>query len=151
MAIWLVKSEPTEYSIDDLKKEGVGQWDGVRNYQARNFLMDMKPGDTILFYHSSCETPGIVGEAKVAKKAYPDRTQFQPSSEYYDPKSDKTNPRWFGPDVRFVKKFNRTVTLSELRADKDCKGMMLLRKGNRLSVMPIMPKEKHAIEKLASK
>lgn len=140
MNYWLMKSEPDSFSIDDLaarpgKRE---HWDGVRNYQARNFMRDaMKKGDQVLFYHSSCAEPGVVGVAKVVKEAYPDSTAFDPESKYFDPKSDPDNPRWFMVDIQLVRKFKRVVTLAELKENPQFEGMRLLARGNRLSVMPV--------------
>lgn len=138
MKHWLMKSEPDAFSIDDLKRKKVEAWDGVRNYQARNFMRDgMKPGDQVFFYHSNCNPPGIVGIAEVASDAYPDPSQFDSKSKYFDPKSSREDPRWMLVDVKFVKKLKRTITLEELKADERLEDMPLLRKGNRLSVMPI--------------
>jgi predicted RNA-binding protein with PUA-like domain len=138
MKHWLMKSEPDAFSIDDLKRKKVEAWDGVRNYQARNFMRDgMKPGDQVFFYHSNCNPPGIVGIAEVASDAYPDPSQFDSKSKYFDPKSSREDPRWMLVDVKFVKKLKRTITLEELKADEQLEDMPLLRKGNRLSVMPI--------------
>ena len=135
---WLMKSEPDAFSIDDLKRKKREPWDGVRNYQARNFMRDgMRPGDQVFFYHSNCTVPGIVGIAEVATDAYPDPSQFDPKSKYFDPGSSRDNPRWMLVDVTFVKKLKRTISLDELKADPVLDGMALLRKGNRLSVMPV--------------
>jgi predicted RNA-binding protein with PUA-like domain len=138
MACWLMKSEPDAYSIDDLKRDRNEPWDGIRNYQARNFMRDdMRIGDEVLFYHSNCKEPGVVGLAKVASKAYPDPTQFDPDSKYYDPKSDPDDPRWLLVDVAYKRKLKRTITLKELKAHPGLDGMLLTRRGNRLSVMPV--------------
>lgn len=138
MNYWLMKSEPDVFSIDDLKQVRVEPWDGIRNYQARNFMRDeMRIGDQAFFYHSNCDEPGIVGIMKVASKPYPDHTQFEPDSRYHDPKSDPDNPRWILVDVRFVRKLKRTVTLTEMRQEPELEGMRLLMRGNRLSVMPV--------------
>ena len=136
---WLMKSEPDEFSIDALAKVGVEPWSGVRNYQARNYMMkDMKVGDGILFYHSNCAVPGVAGLAQVASTAYPDPTQFQPKSDYHDPASKPEEPRWWLVDVGFKRKFKRVVSLDELRAQSDALGdFALLRRGNRLSVLPV--------------
>ena len=143
MRCWLMKSEPSDVSIDDLAampKQSVA-WYGVRNYQARNFMRDqMKVGDGVLFYHSSCPEPGIAGLAEVAKKAYPDRTQFDPKSPYYDPKSTPENPRWVNVDVRIVKK-THLIGLDELRAHPELANMRVLQRGNRLSITPVDPAE----------
>lgn len=138
MKYWLMKSEPDAFSIDDLKKVKVEPWDGIRNYQARNFMRDqMQIGDQVFFYHSNCDEVGIVGVMKVSSKPYPDPTAFDKKSKYFDPKSDPENPRWMLVDVRFVKKLKRTVTLSELKQYSQLDGMQLLKKGNRLSIMPV--------------
>ncbi len=140
MAYWLMKSEPDAYSIDDLKRDRREPWDGVRNYQARNMMRDdMRVGDEVFFYHSNCKEPGIVGLAKVASKPYPDPTQFDPESKYYDPKSSEDNPRWCLVDVRYVRKLKRTITLAELKELPGLDGFALIRKGNRLSIMPVDP------------
>ena len=139
---WLMKSEPDAFSIDDLKRKGQEHWDGVRNYQARNFMRDgMRIGDRIFFYHSNCAEPGIVGVAEVATDAYPDPSQFDPKSKYFDAASSRDNPRWMLVDVKFVKKLKRTITLKELQADAALADMALVRKGNRLSVMPVGAEE----------
>ena len=135
---WLMKTEPDTFSIDDLKQRKREPWDGVRNYQARNFMRDgMRPGDKVFFYHSNCAVPGIVGIAEVATDAYPDPSQFDPKSKYFDAGSSRDNPRWMLVDVKFVKKLKRTISLDELKGDPALEGMALLRKGNRLSVMPV--------------
>jgi len=143
MDYWLMKSEPDECSIDDaLAAPGRKvPWTGVRNYQARNYMRDgMKPGDGVLFYHSSCAEPGIAGIAEVASAPYPDPTQFDPKSDYYDPKAKKEAPRWIHVDVRALKK-TRLVPVSELRAHKVLAGMLTLRPGNRLSITPVSAPE----------
>ncbi len=140
MSYWLVKSEPDEFSIDDLyrRPKRTEHWDGVRNYQARNFMRDgMKKGDQVFFYHSNCETPGIVGIARVVREAYPDHTAFDPEDPHYDPKSDPENPRWLMVDVQYVRKLKRTISLAELKDNPALEDMALVRKGNRLSVMPV--------------
>jgi len=135
---WLMKSEPDAFSIDDLKRKKREAWDGVRNYQARNFMRDgMRPGDKVFFYHSNCAVPGIVGLAEVATDAYPDPSQFDPKSKYFDPGSSRDNPRWMLVDVKFVKKLKRAISLDEMKNDPALADMPLLRKGNRLSVMPV--------------
>jgi predicted RNA-binding protein with PUA-like domain len=140
MAYWLMKSEPEEFSIRDLEQRP-GQrepWDGVRNYQARNMMRDrMQVGDGVLFYHSNTDVPGVVGIAEVASEAYPDPTAFDPQDPHYDPKSDPNNPRWYLVDVRFVRHLRRTIALAELKAHPELQEMPLVRKGNRLSVMPV--------------
>lgn len=142
MNYWLMKSEPNEYSIDDLEHDAKGweHWDGVRNYQARNFMQSMEVGDQVFFYHSNTDVPGIVGIAEVCKTAYPDHTAFDPDDNHYDPKSDPNKPRWYMVDVKFVKKFAETISLQTLKAQvEDLPDFPLLRKGNRLSVMPVAP------------
>ncbi|AEF54203.1 EVE domain-containing protein [Marinomonas posidonica] len=134
---WLMKSEPDAFSIDDLAKMQVSPWDGVRNYQARNFMKSMQLGDQIFFYHSSCKPAGIVGVAEVVKEAYPDYTSWGPKSRYFDVKSTPAQPRWFMVDVAFVTKFPRLITLAELKADTALNEMPLTQKGSRLSIMPI--------------
>ena len=141
MAYWLMKSEPDAYSIDDLKRDKREPWDGIRNYQARNMMRDdMRVGDEVFFYHSNCKEPGIVGLMKVASKPYPDPTQFDKNSKYFDPKSDPENPRWCLVDVAYKRKLKRTITLAEIKASKGLDGLLLTRKGNRLSIMPIEKK-----------
>ena len=143
MRHWLMKSEPDVFGIDDLAKEPgrTAAWWGVRNYQARNFMRDdMSVGDLAFFYHSSCAEPGIAGLMKVAKKAYPDITQFDPASEYHDPKSTPEAPRWMNVDMKLVKK-TRLVPLSELRAHPELASLRILQRGNRLSITPIEPAE----------
>jgi len=142
MNYWLMKSEPDVFGIDDLKAmpDKTEHWDGIRNYQARNMMRDnMKKGDQIFFYHSNAREIGIVGTMKVVKEAYPDFTAFDPTAKYYDPKSDPDKPRWFMVDVKFGRKFKRIITLDELKQHADALGddFPLLRRGNRLSIMPI--------------
>lgn len=137
---WLMKSEPDAFSIDDLAKVKVEPWNGVRNYQARNFMRDgMQVGDGILFYHSNCKVPGIVGVARVASQAYPDATQFDPSSDYHDPKATQEQPRWYLVDVAFERKLARTIALDEIKQHADAlgEGFPLVARGNRLSVFPV--------------
>jgi predicted RNA-binding protein with PUA-like domain len=149
MNYWLMKSEPDVFSIDTLKNKKKSGWDGVRNYQARNYMRDeMKKGDIILFYHSSCEIPGIAGRAMVSKESHPDPTQFDPKSEYYDPKATKENPRWFMVEVQFVEKFDHIITLQALKKVKSLENMTLVQKGSRLSINPVTEKEYQAILKL---
>ena len=144
MAYWLMKSEPDVFGIDHLKARGeAGEpWDGVRNYQARNMIRDaMGVGDGILFYHSNCEVPGVVGLAEVSSAAYPDPTAFDPDAKYYDPASDPENPRWYLVEVRYVRHLKRNIPLAELKthADGALAELPLVRRGNRLSVMPVSP------------
>lgn len=134
---WLMKSEPDAFSIDDLAAMQVSPWDGVRNYQARNFMKQMQLGDQIFFYHSSCKPAGIVGIAEVVKEAYPDYTSWDPKSAYFDAKSTPTQPRWFMVDVAFVTKLPRLISLAELKEDAALSEMPLTQKGSRLSIMPI--------------
>lgn len=136
---WLMKSEPSTFSIDDLQRSPnqTTNWDGVRNYQARNFMRSMAIGDQVLFYHSSADPPAIVGIAEIVKTAYPDPTQFDKKDKHYDPESKPSEPRWDMVDIRYVRKFSRALTLDELRKDSKLKGMVLLRKGSRLSVQPV--------------
>lgn len=139
---WLMKSEPDVYSIKDLKKDKKSMWEGVRNYQARNFMRDeMRIGDLVIFYHSNAKPPAAVGVAKVVSKPYPDPTQFDSKSPYYDPKSTKENPRWVLIDVGFVKEFRQYITLNEMREVSALSQMQLLKKGNRLSILPLTKKE----------
>ena len=145
MRHWLMKSEPEEFSIDDLRRRPGRRepWDGVRNYQARNMMRDeMKKGDLIFFYHSNCEVPGIVGIAKVVKEGYPDASAFDPEDKHYDPKSNPEDPRWYHVDVGYGRKLKRTISLAELKEHAGALGdFALLRRGNRLSVMPVTPEQ----------
>lgn len=137
---WLIKSEAEEFSIDALAKVKSEPWSGVRNYQARNFMRDgMQVGDGILFYHSNCAEPGVVGLAEVASETYPDPTQFDKRSDYHDPGSKPEEPRWLMVDVRFTRKLARTISLVELKACGELEEFALVRRGNRLSVMPVTP------------
>jgi predicted RNA-binding protein with PUA-like domain len=148
---WLLKSEPTSFSIEDLEKapKKTTCWDGVRNYQARNFLRDsIKNGDLVLFYHSNAEPPGIAGIAEVVREGYPDHTAFDPDDHHFDPKSDKKNPTWYMVDITHVQTFDRIIGLDQLRTIPALKNMMLLQKGSRLSVQPVTAKEWEAILKL---
>ena len=142
MRYWLMKSEPDEFGIDHLMAlpGKTDHWDGVRNYQARNMMRDeMRKGDLVFFYHSNCDTPGIVGIMSVVREGYPDHTAFDPGEKYYDPRSDPANPRWYMVDVKYKRRLKRLISLQELReyAEGPLKEMPLLRKGNRLSVMPV--------------
>jgi predicted RNA-binding protein with PUA-like domain len=142
MRHWLMKSEPEVFSLDDLKKKTTSLWDGVRNYQARNFMMnDMKPGDQVLFYHSSTEPPGIAGLATIAAEAEPDPSQFDKKSEYYDPKASKQKPIWYCVKVKYEETFSHYIALDELRKQAALKDMLVLKKGQRLSIQPVTPKE----------
>ena len=152
MACWLFKSEPETFGIDHLiaMPQQVEHWDGVRNYQARNMLRDqVKKGDKVFFYHSNCKVPGIVGTAVVVRGGYPDFTQFDPESKYYDPKSREDNPRWFMVDIKFTKKFKQVISLEQLKQIVMLEKMPLVRKGNRLSVMPVKEEEWQAVMHLA--
>jgi len=148
---WLIKSEPDVYSIDDLKKDKKTHWDGVRNYQARNFMRDeMKKGDKVIFYHSNTEPPAAVGICEVVKEGYPDFTAFDPDDKHYDPKSKKDNPTWIMVDVKFVEKFKKEVPLDVIKENQKLKDMKLIQRGNRLSVMPVTKKEFDEIVKMGN-
>ena len=150
MNYWLMKSEPDVFSIGDLKKKKKTGWDGVRNYQARNYMRDgMKTGDLVLFYHSNAEPSGIAGVARVCREAHPDPTQFDKKSEYYDPKATAEKPIWEMVEVEFAEEFPRVLTLAELKAEKSLAKLPLVQKGTRLSVMPVGAAEWKAILKLA--
>jgi len=143
MSFWLMKSEPDEFGIDHLAAapRKTTAWFGVRNYQARNFMLnDMRIGDEAFFYHSSCPEPGIAGIARVSSKAYPDASQFERKSPYFDPEAKRESPRWFNVDVEFVRK-TRLVSLVELRSHRELSKMRTLRRGNRLSITPVTPEE----------
>ena len=144
-----MKSEPEVFGIDDLRKKKVGGWDGVRNYQARNFMRAMKVGDRAFFYHSNAEPSGIAGVMEVAREAYPDPTQFDKKSDYFEPRATTAAPVWFQVDVKFVEAFPRLLSLDELRGMPALSNMVLLRKGSRLSVQPVTPDEWAAILKAA--
>jgi len=153
MNYWLMKSEPNEFSIDDLKNlhPKSEAWEGIRNYQARNFIRDeMSNGDLAIFYHSSCKVPGAVGVMKINSHAYPDHNAFDSSSKYYDEKSKTVNPKWYMVDVIFLRKFKRIVTLKEMRNYAELKDMKLLHKGNRLSIIPITKSHYDFIVKLSN-
>lgn len=152
MQYWLMKSEPDVYGIDDLEHFKVDHWDGIRNYQARNFMRDaMKKGDRALFYHSNCDEPGIAGIMEIAREAYPDHTQFDPDDKHFDPKSGPDNPRWVMVDVKFVRKLKRVITLRELKSYKTLADMRLVQKGSRLSIMPVTKRQWDFILKLEDK
>ncbi len=152
MKYWLLKSEPNEFSIDDLARAKVEPWDGVRNYQARNFMRDqMSVGDRAFFYHSSCPVPAIVGTMEIACQSYPDPTAFDREDSHYDPKSDADNPTWMLVDVKFVSKLKQPLTLEQLKREPKLADMRLLKRGNRLSVMPVDEKHwKHIVEMIKS-
>jgi len=138
MAYWLMKSEPEAYSFEQLKKDRRTHWDGVRNYQARNLIRDeIKKGDLVFFYHSNCDEPGIVGVMKVVREAYPDNIEFGPNGKRYKTNADPDNPTWFMVDVQYQRKLKRVITLKELKEHPELDGFALVRKGNRLSVMPV--------------
>jgi predicted RNA-binding protein with PUA-like domain len=148
MRYWLFKSEPSAYGIDDLARDEVTAWTGVRNYQARNFMRDaMRPGDRGFFYHSSCAQPGIVGIVEVAAPAYADPTQFDRKSRYYDPGATRNEPRWLNVDLKFVSR-TRVVRLAELRGQSTLKNMHVLQRGNRLSITPVTPAEWTCVQRL---
>lgn len=152
MRYWLFKSEPDCFSIDDLRsrRNSVEHWDGVRNYQARNMLRDeVKNGDEVLFYHSNCNPPGIIGVATVVKEGYPDFTAWDINSEHFDPKSTKEKPLWYMVDVKFKQKFSRLISLDELKRNPALENMRILRKGNRLSITPVSQSEWQAMMKMA--
>ena len=149
---WLMKSEPDSYSIDDLKKDKTTLWEGVRNYQARNFMMNgMKVGDEVLFYHSNAEPPGIAGLAVVSAAAVPDPSAQNPKSQYFEPKASPEKPMWYCSEIRFQRKFSRLIPLETLREQQDLKSMLLLKKGSRLSVQPVTASEFKAVCKLAGR
>lgn len=150
---WLMKSEPSTFSIDDLFRspKQTTCWDGVRNYQARNFMRSMAIGDQVLFYHSNADPPAVVGLAEVVTTAYVDSTQFDKKDTHYDPGSKPSQPRWDMVDIRFIRKFARPLTLDQLRKESILKGMVLLQKGSRLSVQPVSPLEWRHILRLAGR
>ena len=147
---WLMKSEPHVYSIDDLKRDATTYWEGVRNYQARNHMRAMKKGDEVLYYHSQQTPPGVVGVARVIKEAYPDFTQFDETSKYYDPKSSEDRPRWWMVDIEFVKKFESEVSLRDIRTVTALTSMVLVN-NSRLSVQPVAPEEFDVIRKMGGR
>jgi len=155
MNYWLMKSEPDTFGIDHLAKKPkqTAGWDGVRNFQARNYLREMQVGDLMFFYHSSTEIPGVVGIAKVVREAYPDSTAFDKKNDHYDADSDPDKPRWYQVDVQLVRKFDRVISLDELRshASGKLKDMVVLKRGNRLSITPVTKAEWTFVESLASK
>lgn len=149
MHYWLMKSEPTSFSIEDLRRRKTEPWDGVRNYQVRNMLRDeIKRGDLAFFYHSSCAEPGIVGIMEIVREGYPDPTAFDPMNHHFDPASDPDKPRWYQVDVRFKRKFRRVIALAELRSHKKLQDMQILRRGSRLSITPVSRQEWDYILKL---
>ncbi len=149
---WLMKSEPDVYSIDQLKKDKTTWWTGVRNYQARNFMMnEMQVGDLVLFYHSNAEPPGIAGIAEVSKAAEPDSLQFDSKNEYFEPRAGQSNPVWYCVQVRFVSRFDNYISLDQLRSEKKLESMLVLKKGQRLSIQPVTADEFSVIQKLGEK
>jgi predicted RNA-binding protein with PUA-like domain len=150
MSYWLMKSEPDVFSIDDLasRPNRTERWDGVRNFQARNFMRAMKVGERAFFYHSSCPQPGVAGVIEIVRAAYPDESSWNPRSEYYDPRSKPDKPYWDMVDVRFDRKLKRLIPLAELRANAALKHMRLLARGNRLSIMPVAERDWTAILKM---
>lgn len=149
---WLMKSEPDAFSIDDLKKEKKSLWDGVRNYQARNFMMnEMQVGDLVLFYHSNAKPPGVIGLAEISAEAVPDITAQDPKSKYYDAKASEEKPIWHCVEVRFKKKFKKLISLDDLKAEKSLKEMLVVQKGQRLSIQPVKEKEFLKICQMAEK
>lgn len=149
MKYWLMKSEPTVYSIDDLAQDKKSLWEGVRNYQARNFMTkEMSVGDQFLFYHSSCDVPGAMGIGKISRSAAADPSAFDKKSEYFDPKATREKPIWECVEVEYVKKFGKEVPLSTIRAEPKLKKMVLLEKGSRLSIQPVTKEEFEFIKKL---
>ncbi len=146
---WLMKNEPETFSIDDLKREKKTIWDGIRNYQARNYMREMRPGDLMLFYHSSADPSGVAGVGKILAKSMPDESQFNKKSDYYDPKATKAKPIWDAIAVGFVKKLPRIVTLTELKEDTRFKDMKVVQKGNRLSITPVSEAHFQAILELS--
>lgn len=152
LKFWLMKSEPDVFSIDDLKKNKTTLWEGVRNYQARNFMMnDMQVGDAVLFYHSSSDPSGVAGVAVISKAAIPDPTQFDKKSEYFEPKATKDKPIWFCTEVKFVTKFANFIPLEQIKKDKKLAGMMVIQKGSRLSIQPVEQKDFEYIHSLGTR
>jgi len=147
--LWLMKSEPDVYSIDDLERDGTEPWEGVRNYQARNFMREMAVGDLALFYHSNAKPPGVAGVCRISREAYPDATQFDEKSKYFDAKSQIEDPRWWMVDVAFVEKFDEEVSLQALKDDPALEGMLVTQKGSRLSVQPVAKKHFKRVLKMA--
>lgn len=152
LKFWLMKSEPDVFSIDDLKKNKTTLWEGVRNYQARNYMMnDMQVGDSVLFYHSSSDPSGVAGLATISKAAIPDPTQFDKKSEYYDPKATKEKPIWFCTEVKFVSKFPNFIPLEQIKKDKKLSGMVVIQKGSRLSIQPVEQKDFDHVQQLGTR
>lgn len=150
MKYWLMKTEPEAFSIDDLKAAGTEPWDGIRNYQARNYMRDsMKQGDRVFIYHSQVKPPEIVGEGEVASEPYPDPTQFIPEERYFDAKSDPTNPRWILVDIKYIAHLEHPVTLPQLKQAPGLEEMEVTRKGSRLSIQPVTEKEWEIVHKMS--
>ena len=149
MKFWLMKTEPDVYSIEDLERDGTEPWEGVRNYQARNFMREMAEGDLVIFYHSNAKPPGAAGVCRVSREAYPDDTQFDKNSKYHDPKSKKEDPRWSLVEVAFVEKFAEPISLQALKDDHALEGMLVTQKGSRLSVQPVEKKHFKRVLKMA--
>jgi predicted RNA-binding protein with PUA-like domain len=149
LTCWLFKSEPDEYGIDDLARDRVEPWTGIRNYQVRNMIRDdMQVGDEVIFYHSSCAVPGVAGLARISRAAYPDPLQFDPKSPYFDAGSSKDDPRWLQVEIEFVRKFVRIVPLAELKQHPDLADFRLNQRGNRLSIFPVTEQQRQVILKL---
>lgn len=152
MKYWLMKCEPAAYTIDDLQRDGETSWEGVRNYQARNFMRDeMKPGDRVLFYASNADPSGVTGVAEIARDAYPDAFALKKGHKYFDPKATKEDPIWYMVDLRFVEKFRRIVPLDELKRTKGLESMMVTQKGSRLSIQPVTKSEFDIVARLGRK
>ena len=152
MKYWLMKNEPEDYDIDDLKKDKTEHWDGIRNYQVRNMIRDdMNIGDIAFFYHSNCEIPGIYGLMTINSKAYPDHTAFDKKAKYYDVKSDKNKPTWLMVDVKYKRKLSNAITLKELKSKKKLSEMRVVQKGNRLSITEVTEKDWEYILSLEKK
>ena len=150
MKYWLFKTEPDVYGIDDLRQAGTDQWDGIRNYQARNLIRDqMSIGDKILIYHSRTNPIGVVGEAEIASTAYPDPTQFDPKAKYFDSKSDPDNPRWLLVDIKYIRHYPEMITLKQLKATPGLENMMVTKRGARLSIQPVEESEWNIVQALA--
>lgn len=150
MNYWLIKSEPDAFSIDDMEAAGTEPWDGIRNYQARNFMRDdMNVGDLAFFYHSNTKPPGIIGIVEVASRPYPDHTAWDEDAKYYDPKSSEEEPRWIMVDFTFKEKFSELIPLNHLKEESTLEDMLILRKGSRLSITPVDEKHFHHITKMA--
>ena len=151
MKCWLMKSEPEVYSIDQLKTDSTTWWGGVRNYQARNFMTEMQLGDLVLFYHSNAEPPGVAGTAIIVQSAKPDESQFDKKSDYFDAKASNEKPRWFCPQLKFHSKFKKIVSLDDLRNEKKLNEILVIKKGQRLSVQPVSFEHFEIIKKMGEK